>query len=584
MLKPLLKPPASSLAIVPLLLLAMSACTPEKKAEQQTQAAETTAATMNTQFDWFEYTGRDKEFAIELQQDEYLNPVLAGYHPDPSITRVEDDYYLVNSSFGHWPGLPIFHSTDLVNWQQIGHALDRVSQLDFNGIQVASDGIYAPTIRYHDGLFYIVTTAVRSGGNFLITAKDPAGPWSEPVFLPEINGIDPDIFFDDDGKTFIAHNGPPAGVPLYNGHRAVWLWEFDLENMKVVPDSGRLIVDGGTDISKKPIWIEGPHIYKKDGWYYLTCAQDGTGPFHSQVIFRARELTQPFEPYENNPILTQRDLPAGRPYPIDNAGHADFVQTQTGDWWAVFLATRNYQQEYSNIGRETYLLPISWQSGWPIILEAGKTIPYRNKKPALPFTARSTMTTGNFTWRDDFDDTSFDLSWKSLRGPWDEWAGINHQQETLVLIAKPETLSTKATPAFLARKQQHNRFIARTKLETPKIPGMSTGIAAFQNEGHYYYFGVRAKEDASAIEFFLERAEDGKISTIAESELSDTSEWLIIGIEGNYDKLSFFYLNAEKERISLADDVDAKILSSQVAGGFVGVHLGLHARLSPSAE
>ncbi|HET9055110.1 MAG TPA: glycoside hydrolase family 43 protein, partial [Cyclobacteriaceae bacterium] len=294
------------------------------------------------EFRWFEYTGGDAIFAGELKKDHYYNPVIAGYYPDPSVVRVKDDYYLVNSSFAYFPGLPIFHSKDLVNWRQIGHAFSRRSQLTFEKGQNMSHGIFAPTIRYHDGLFYIITTDVYGIGNFYITAKNPAGPWSDPVILPEIGGIDPDLFFDDDGRVYIAHNEGPEGEPLYDGHRAIWLWEFDLNNKNVLKNSGRVIVNGGVDISKKPIWIEGPHLYKVNDWYYLSCAEGGTSEDHSQVIFRTKNLAESFVPYEKNPILTQRDLSPARANPVTSTGHADVVQTQNGEWWAVFLGIRPY--------------------------------------------------------------------------------------------------------------------------------------------------------------------------------------------------------------------------------------------------
>ena len=213
-----------------------------------------------------------------------------------------------------------------------------------------------------------------------MTAKNPRGPWSDPVWLKEIDGIDPSFFFDDDGKAFVVNNGPPEGTPLYNGHRAIWIQEFDLPANKLIGPR-KVIVNGGTDLAKKPIWIEGPHLYRIKGWYYLMCAEGGTERNHSEVIFRGKSPWGPFEPYQSNPILTQRDLPADRANPVTNAGHADLVQMQDGSWWAVFLASRPYQDYLFNTGRETCLLPVHWKDGWPVILEHGKEIPYALKAP-----------------------------------------------------------------------------------------------------------------------------------------------------------------------------------------------------------
>jgi xylan 1,4-beta-xylosidase len=260
-------------------------------------------------FDWFQYEGLDPQFEEPLQPDHYRNPVLAGFYPDPSVVRVGDDYYLVNSTFAYFPGLPVFHSRDLVHWRKIGHAVNRRGQLTFENGQGISRGLFAPTIRHHDDTFYIINTDVDGIGNFIITAENPAGPWSDPVRLPEIDGIDPDLYFDEDGRVWVVHNGPPEGEPLYQGHRAIWLWAFDLETMALVKGSNRVLVNGGVDISKKPIWIEGPHLYKANGWYYLSCAEGGTEEGHSQVIFRSRSLDEPFIPRSQG-VPTRSPAPA----------------------------------------------------------------------------------------------------------------------------------------------------------------------------------------------------------------------------------------------------------------------------------
>ncbi|HYM85403.1 MAG TPA: glycoside hydrolase family 43 protein, partial [Pseudoxanthomonas sp.] len=324
-------------------------------------------------FDWFEYRGHDAVFEAPLPEGSYRNPVLAGFHPDPSITRAGNRFYLVNSSFAFFPGIPVFESTDLVHWRQIGNVIERESQLDFDGLGM-SRGVFAPSIEYHDGTFYVVNTAVDSGGNFIATATNPAGPWSDPMWLPTIGGIDPSLFFDEGGRVYLLNNDAPVGEPRYSGHRAIWMQEFDLAKMQPFGPR-KVLIDGGVDPSKNPIW-KGPHIFKRDGWYYLNCAEGGTGPQHSQVILRSREVWGPYVPYDKNPILTQRDLAADRPHPITNAGHADLVEGLDGRWWATFLASRNYGQTHYNTGRETFLLPVQWKEGWPVILEPGLEIPY----------------------------------------------------------------------------------------------------------------------------------------------------------------------------------------------------------------
>jgi xylan 1,4-beta-xylosidase len=527
----------------------------------------------SVKFTQFTYEGMDKVFSTPLKAGEYRNPILAGFYPDPSITRAGDDYYLVNSSFAYSPGVPIFHSKDLVNWKSLGHVLTTPTQLPLKS-QQTSRGIYAPTIRFHDGVFYMITTLVDVRGNFLVTAKDPAGPWSEPVLLPEIGGIDPDIFFDNDGKAYIAHNDGPAGEPLYNGHRAIWLWEFDLKTNKVVKNSGRVIVNGGTDISKKTIWIEGPHIYKINGWYYLLCAEGGTGMDHSAVIFRSKSLREPFVPYEKNPILTQRDLNKDRANPITTAGHADFIQTKEGDWWAVFLATRAYDKKFYNTGRETFLLPVTWKDGWPVILEQRKEIPYQHSAPATAAkTANPDQLSGNFIWQDNFSNKQLGFEWISLRSADSPFYQLT--KSGIELQALKVKLDSLEQPAFLGRRQQHTRFSSSAEFTLPEAK-TSAGIVALQSETAHYYFGVRQVDKGT--ELFIEQANKRAPKVIYRKLIKDLANPIHLRIEGDAGKISFSYQNKQGKYKSALKNADAKMLSTEVAGGFVGTFLGIHAR------
>jgi xylan 1,4-beta-xylosidase len=228
------------------------------------------------------------------QSAKISNPVLAGFYPDPSICRAGNDYYLVNSTFAYYPGLPVFHSKDLANWEQLGFAMNRPEQLDLDGAGV-SRGLFAPSIRFNKGTFYITCTNVDKGGNFIITTKNPKGSWSNPVYLPAVNGIDPSLFFEDNGKAYIIYNSnAPDNKPLYEGHRTIRMYELDLSTLQTKGEE-KILVNGGTDITQKPIWIEGPHIYKYNGYYYLLCAEGGTEFNHSAVIFRSKKVEGPYE-------------------------------------------------------------------------------------------------------------------------------------------------------------------------------------------------------------------------------------------------------------------------------------------------
>lgn len=526
-------------------------------------------------FDWFEYKGNDPVFASPLPAGSYRNPILAGFYPDPSITRAGDKFYLVNSTFAYFPGIPVFESSDLVHWRLLGHVLDRPSQLPFDGLDI-SRGVFAPAIHHHDGVFYVLNTLVDSGGNFVSTAKNPAGPWSDPVWLPEIDGIDPSLFVDADGKAYVLNNGAPDEKPRYQGHRAIWMQEFDLKQLKLVGPR-RVLVNGGVDISKQPIWIEGPHVYKKGQWYYLLCAEGGTGPNHSEVILRSKSVWGPYEPYENNPILTQRDLPKERANPITNAGHADLVEAPDGTWWATFLASRPYDGVNYHTGRETFLLPVTWVNDWPVILEHGKTIPYLAPAPKLA-NANGDVTpqTGNFTWRDEFDRPELDSAWLQVRAPKHRWFDLAAKPGRLDLTPGSERLDGNGNPVYLGRRQQHLTFEASTSLRLPKEPGVAAGIAAFQNGRHWYFLGARRV--GAAVQIFLEKKNDKSLEQVATATLKQPADAEIkLKISGNGRNHSFYYDAAGWQ--PLLENDDGSLLSTEVAGGFVGATLGPHTRL-----
>lgn len=536
------------------------------------------AAAGEARFDWFDYRGADPvNTAFRAGTDDYRNPILSGFYPDPSITRVGEDYYLVASTFAYFPGLPVFRSRDLVSWTQIGNAIDRPGQLDFGTLGL-SRAVFAPTIHWRDGTFYILNTCVDCGGNYVITAKDPAGPWSGPVWIPGlVDGIDPSFFFDDDGRTYLLNNGPPEGTPLYEGHRAIWMQEFDLAAMKAVGPR-KVLVNGGVDLSTKPIWIEGPNILKKDGWYYLICAEGGTAEGHSQVVLRSRRAWGPYQPYPGNPILTQRHLPKDRPYPVTSAGHATLVQTQAGDWWATFLAARPYRDDFYNTGRETFLLPVTWKDGWPVILEGDAAIPQVAPRPKLPRQPPPPLpTSGDFQVREEFDGETLGFHWMTLRMPKTRW----HRLEggALTIATRPVALGTRGQPSYLGRRQQHMNASAATRVAfTPERDGDRAGLVALQGEDFFYLLSIGRHRGRTTVR--LERRagpdEPPHGAVLAEAAVPEGApvELKIDARGGRYD---FAYAVRPGRWTSLLRDGDGTILSTRTAGGFVGVTFGLYA-------
>jgi xylan 1,4-beta-xylosidase len=534
-------------------------------------------APADARFDWFEYTGDDPVYrGITPRAGEYVNPVLAGFYPDPSITRVGDDYYLVTSSFSYFPGVPIFHSRDLVSWTQIGNVLDRPGQLNLDSAGI-SRGIFAPVIRWNDGTFYMITTLIDRGGNFIVTARDPAGPWSDPVFLPEVDGIDPSLFFDDDGKAYVVNNGPPVGTPLYEGHRAIWMQEFDVASKKMVGPR-KLIVNGGVDLSKRPIWIEAPHILKVDGRYYLICAEGGTAEQHSEVVFRADSVWGPYVPAQANPILTQRHLAANRPNPITTTGHADFVQTPAGEWWAVFLGVRPYLGNHYNNGRETYLLPVTWRDGWPMILAGDDTVPHVRRGPSLPRQAAARVSmAGNFTVRDEFAGAQLAPQWVFVRTPRERW----HTLAGGALSIRPRaTMLGDITrqPSFVGRRQQHAYASASTALRfTPASDGDRAGIAAFHDDRHFYLLTL-AQANGRRVVQLEQRSGDAPAAVVASQPVQGGGDFPVyLKIQARGARYDFYYATRRGAWQLLKADADGTLLSTKTAGGFVGTMLGMYA-------
>ena len=534
----------------------------------------------DARFGYFNYLGKSQESAlIKPTRSQYINPVISGYAPDPSITRVGDDYYMVTSSFVHFPGLPLYHSKDLVTWRQIGNAIERPSQADFSGMKVSA-GLMAPSISYHDGLYYIVCTNLR---NFVITAKDPAGPWSDPSFF-EFDGIDPSLFWDEDGKAYIVNNGGPTGTVLYPGHRAIWVQEFD-------PKTGAMtgprtqIINGGADLSTKPFWTEAPHLYRKDGYYYLIAAQGGTGDQHSEVVFRSRAITGPYENFAGNPILTQRDLPDARPHAVGTAGHAEFVQTPDGSWWSVFLATRNYGPDLYNIGRETYLLPVTWKDGWPHILEQGKPVPFALERPKLPAAPRPAQPlSGDYGYTEGFSGAKLGLGWMSVRIP--ATARYTLTRGDLLLQAGSAAAgdaigNMRGVPSFIGRKQAHAIATVDTELRyTAEHAGDRAGLVAMQNDEAYLFLGVQWQDGKQVVALSARKngqyPREGKVIASAPLPTSVTGKPVYLKLSIDAGTLNAAYAVRKNAWKPLGAKQDATFLSTKLAGGFVGTVIGLY--------
>ena len=523
---------------------------------------------------------------IEEKTEYFTNPIMQGFYPDPSICKVMDKFYMVQSSFSYFPGIPIFESSDLVNWKQIGHVMDRASQLNTIGAGI-SRGLFAPTIRYHNGMFYVICTEVDRGGNFIVTATDPKGPWSNPIYFPQIDGIDPSLFFEGE-KTYITYNSiPPDNKSLWSGHRTIRMWELDREKMKLTGDQ-TILIDGGTDKSIKPVWIEAPHIYKVDEYYYLMCAQGGTSINHTEVVFRSKEIKGPYIPYEGNPVLTQKHLDPSRPNPITTTGHSDMIQLDNGDWWAVFLGCRPYETVsktepgYFNIGRETFLAPVQWTDGWPVINPDFEEVQFSYPVPVKGTTINeNSWPTGNFQITEDFDKSKLDLYWTFLRTPQEKWWNLSEKPGFLTLETRSETCSELDNPSFIGRRLQHIKFECSASLGyDPKDENEKAGLVVFQNETHYYFLAKSIEANSPVVQLYQSTDTVGiqnheAIKLLSSSPIDSGDLELKIASQGA--TLSFHWRQSDSSDWTLLEDnVDAKFLSTKVAGGFVGSFVGMH--------
>ena len=507
----------------------------------------------------------------------FRNPILTGFYPDPSICRAGEDYYLVTSTFEYFPGLPIFHSRDLVHWRQIGHVLDRPSQLPLDGVR-PSGGLFAPTIRYSRGVFYVINTLVDGttrSGNFIVTATDPAGPWSEPFWLEGADGIDPSLFFDEDadsnrrGRVWYTGSRLAAGSDFKQGHTEIWLQEFDLQSMRLIGEQ-HVIWDGA---AKDAVWSESPHLYKSDGRYYLLTAEGGTAHHHAVSVARSEVITGPYAGNRGNPILTHRHL--GLDYPIVGTGHADLVDTPSGEWWMVLLAMRPYGGYYYNLGRETFLAPVRWEEGWPIVSPGTGRVELTYPAPDLP-----TRDWPSAPARDEFDQPTLAPQWFFLRTPRDDFWSLNDRSGYLRLRLRPARLSERANPSFVGRRQQHLHFSAQTALEfTPQVEHECAGFALVQNDQFHFCFVVT--RTVQPVIRLIKRAA-GVEEILAEQPIAAGRCYLKVEA---HEQAYHFYAAAEPDQWQpVAEGVDGRILSTPVAGGFVGAVIALYASSNGQAS
>lgn len=540
-------------------------------------------------FSSFTYEGNDDYYNQHplTSADQAYNPILPGWYSDPSICADDKgNYYLTTSTFGWYPGVPIFHSRDLMNWRQLGHVINRPSQLPLEGQTMGKEGIYASSIFYnkHNQTYYMISTNMGlmthyyRPGTFVVKTKDPQhGQWSEPIYLQNMGGIDPSMFFDDNGKAYVLFCRMLNDE--YSGRNKIILQEYDTTADTVKTETAFAIADRGAFPEQQPMCLEGPHLYKVNGMYYLLCAEGGTGDYHSEVVFRSHDIWGRYESYSGNPILTQRDLQPRR-NGVWCTGHADIFQDKNGKWWSTFLGTRRIDGDFENLGRETFLMPMEWTAdGWPVILKKGEEVPLTITIPGA--TRGDHPTFGNFTETETFDSKTLAPQWEMIRGDAAKHYSLTEQRGKLVLKCSAATASmTDSIPAFIGRRLQHHQFTVTTTMHFTPTGNDRAGLALVKSEDHQYFMAMRKVDNGYALEL-LRMEPKGVVKQLAQRSVGKATDVVLRVSSPTGKTFSFaFSLNGGKTWQTLCDGVDAKYLSTHAADGadnFTGTLIGMYA-------
>lgn len=530
------------------------------------------------------------------------NPIIPGFYPDPSICRVGEDFYMVCSSFEVYPGIPIFHSRDLANWEQIGHAMTMENGFHVDPNTYAG-GVMAPTIRYHQGTYYIINCNFADEGNFIVTAKDPAGPWSAPHWLSDVPGIDASFFFDEDGKCYIMGTGNVVKRPDGTAERGIWAAEYDIESFRLKGEPVA-IWDSALRGAGSP---EAPHIYKIGEYYYLMIAEGGTEHYHAVTIARSKTVLGWYEGNPANPVMTHRQF--GFDYPIGNVGHADFVDTPKGNWYAVMLASRTIEGIHKNLGRETYICPVLWERDWPVFSpRTGKIEWEYPADESLPWTEYPKETE-----RDEFAQDELAPYWVFWGTPYDDFWHISDSCLHLKCLphAMAEDIKGFGYPkkvgdcvSFLGRRQRQINFNVSLCMKFMPRGAEAAGFAVMQASNHQIRVerAVAGEESlrpdtvwqceqqpagTQVLRLVLSTSHfdmppylpdfTSKTYTTVLAEVPWDKESVVIRLRAVGERYVFSYGENEVRELPLGGEVDGKLINPEKVGGMVGTLLGMFA-------
>lgn len=499
------------------------------------------------------------------------NPVLKGFNPDPSILRVGDDYYIATSTFEWFPGVQIYHSKDLINWKLIARPLNRVSQLDMKGAN-ASEGVWAPCLSYENGVFYLIYTNLRlwtyAGprdlDNYLVTTTDITGDWSEPIYLNS-SGFDPSLFHDEDGRKWLVNQLWDHRIGK-NKFAGILLQEYSPEEKRMVGSITNIFM--GTDLGL----VEAPHIYKRNGYYYLMTAEGGTTFKHAVTLARSRTLEGPYELHPKNPILTSW---TDANLELQRAGHGSLVETQDGQWYMAHLCGRPLPNRGRCIlGRETALQKMVWCDDDWLYLEGEGNHP----RVTVPAPNLKEVKWEDEPERDDFDDSELNIHFQTLRMPLgNEFYSLTDRPGHLRLRGSG-SLGSRFHQSFIARRQQAFCYTATTVVEfEPDTFQQMAGLTAYYDLNNFYYLNVTWHEVKGKI-LDIVKKDAGIFDEPLKDKVSiEGWERVYLRVDVDYHMLQYSYSKDGNDWIKIGTSFDASVLSDEytVPNRFTGAFVGI---------
>ncbi|GIQ70591.1 glycoside hydrolase family 43 protein [Xylanibacillus composti] len=498
-----------------------------------------------------------------------INPILPGFNPDPSFLRVGEDYYIATSTFEWFPGVQIHHSRDLVHWELIAHPLQRLSQLNMTG-NINSGGIWAPCLSYDEGTYYLIYTDVKSRRgafkdthNYLVTAKDIRGPWSDPVYLNS-SGFDPSLFHDEDGRKWLL-NMLWDFRKGRNAFAGILLQEYSVEARQLIGPVYNIFKGTALGLT------EGPHLYKRNGYYYLMTAEGGTQYEHAVTVARAKSITGPYETDPAGPMLTSKGHPE---LPLQKAGHGSLVETHTGEWYLAHLCGRPAAARYCILGRETALQRCGWtEDGWLRLADGGNAPSVEVQAPAIPAAPVKPIPE-----KDDFDESELSLHWNTLRLPPDpSWLSLTARTGYLRLSGR-ESMSSLHAQSLVARRQQSFHFEAETAVEfEPEHFQQMAGLILYYDTDDYVYLRLTHLEGVGKVLGIIQSIAGQYDELLDEEVVVEGNERCYLKAVVHRERLQFHYSLDGEAWKNVGPAIGIRHLSDDYAdlirftGNFVGV-------------